>query len=80
MHAENYPILQYRIKKLQSEGRGDAHAHYESRTAVVEEEAVRRAILYSYESKTKLHIAHLASERALAAVAEAKRRFQPVTA
>lgn len=80
VHAENDPILKYRIKKLRSEGRGDAHAHYESRPHVVEEEAVRRAILYAAESKTKLHIAHLSGSRALAAVAEAKRRYQPVTA
>jgi dihydroorotase len=80
VHAENDPILQYKIKKLRSEGRGDAHAHYESRPQVVEEEAVRRAILYAAESKCKLHIAHLSSGRGVAAVAEAKRRHQPVTA
>ena len=80
VHAENDPILQYRIKKLKSEGRGDAHAHYESRPHVVEEEAVRRAILYAAESKCKLHIAHLSSVRGVAALAEAKRRYQPVTA
>ena len=80
VHAENDPILQYRIEKLKSEGRGDAHAHYESRTGVVEEEAVRRAIMYAAESKCKLHIAHLSGERALAGLAEAKRRYQPVTA
>ncbi len=73
VHAENDPILQYRIEKLKSEGRGDAHAHYESRTGVVEEEAVRRAIMYAAESKCKLHIAHLSGERALASLAEAKR-------
>ena len=80
VHAENDPIVQYRIKKLTAEGKSDAHAHYESRTNVVEEEAVRRAILYAGESNTKLHIAHLSGEGALSTVAEAKRRFQPVTA
>ncbi len=80
VHAENDPILQYRIAKLKSQGRGDAHAHYESRTHIVEEEAVRRAIMYAAETKCKLHIAHLSGQQALAAVAKAKRNYQPVTA
>ena len=80
VHAENDPVLQSKIRKLKSEGRGDVHAHYESRPPVVEEEAVRRAILYAAESKCKLHIAHLSSDRGVTAVAEAKRKYQPVTA
>lgn len=80
VHAENDPIIRYRIKKLTGEGRIDAYAHFESRANVVEEEAVRRAILYASGSKTRLHIAHLSGDGALAAVAEAKRKYQPVTA
>ncbi len=80
VHAENDPILQHRIKKLRDSGRIDARAHYESRPAVVEEEAVQRAILYAHESNCKLHIAHLSSSRGVAHLREAKLRKQPVTA
>ena len=80
VHAENDPILQYRIRKLKGEGRSDAHAHYESRTHIVEEEAVSRAIMYAKEAGNKLHIAHLSSIRGVGLLREAKRRKQDVTA
>jgi dihydroorotase len=80
VHAENDSILQYRTQKLKSEGRRDAHAHYESRPDVVEEEAVRRALLFAAESECKLHIAHVSGKRTLEALLEAKRKYQPVTA
>jgi dihydroorotase len=79
VHAENDPILQYRIGKLRKQGRGDAYAHYESRPYIVEEEAVNRAILYARETKCKLHVAHLSSMQGADAVREAKQRKQPVT-
>jgi len=80
VHAENDSILQYRIGKLRSEGRVDAHAHYESRPHIVEQEAVTRAIMYAAESSCNLHIAHLSSSRGVAAIESAKRRGQNVTA
>ncbi|HMK83291.1 MAG TPA: allantoinase AllB [Candidatus Bathyarchaeia archaeon] len=79
VHAENDPILQYRIEKLRKQGRGDAYAHYESRPHVVEEEAVNRAILYARETKCKLHVAHLSSIQGVDEVREAKQEGQPIT-
>jgi dihydroorotase len=52
--------------------RGDAKAHYESRPEIVEEEAVHRAITLSREADSKLHIAHLSSERGAEEVRKAK--------
>ena len=80
VHAENDPILQYRIDKLRKEGRGDAYAHYESRPHIVEEEAVNRAILYARDTKCKLHIAHLSSMQGVALLREAKQEGQLITA
>lgn len=80
VHAENGPILQYRIDQLRKEGRSDAHAHYESRPHIVEEEAVSRAIKYARETGCKLHIAHLTCAAGVAEVHAAKLRGQPVTA
>ena len=82
-HAENDSILQYRIEKLKFEGRTDAHAHLESRPSLVEEEAVKRALLYarrSSEKKCKIHVTHLSSESGVEAISEARLRSDPVTA
>jgi len=80
VHAENDPILQYRIRKLRSEGRTDARAHYDSRPPIVEEEAVRRALLYAKETECNLHISHLSSLGGVVAVEEAKRNRISVSA
>ena len=80
VHAENDQILRYLIGKLRNQGRGDVHAHYESRPQIVEEEAVHRAILYAREVKCKLHIAHVSSAAGANAIHDAKQRGQPVTA
>ncbi len=80
VHAENDPILQYRINKLRKQGRRDAYAHFESRPQIVEEEAVNRAIAYERETKCKLHLAHLSSVQGVDAVRKAKQRRQPITA
>ncbi|HZW58538.1 MAG TPA: allantoinase AllB [Nitrososphaerales archaeon] len=80
VHAENDSILKYRIARLRESGRVDAHAHYESRPEVVEEEAISRAVLFAAETKCKLHIAHLSSARGVAILEAAKKRREPVTA
>jgi len=80
VHAENDPILQYRVDKLRKQGRGDAYAHFESRPQIVEEEAVNRAILYARETNCKLHVAHLSSVQGVDVVRKAKQGRQPITA
>jgi dihydroorotase len=73
VHAEDDSILQRRISELRKMKRGDAIAHYESRPEIVEQKAVRRAILMARKTRCDLHIAHLSSAAGAKEVREAKR-------
>ena len=73
VHAEDDSILQYLIAKLRAAGRTDALAHFESRPAVAEEEAVHRALILAREAGCKVHISHLSSGTGAQEVREAKR-------
>jgi dihydroorotase len=73
VHAEDDSILQRRITELRKKKRTDAMAHYESRPEIVEEKAVRRAILMARKTRCNLHIAHLSSSAGAKEVRKAKR-------
>ncbi|MDV3243841.1 MAG: dihydroorotase family protein [Nitrososphaerales archaeon] len=72
VHAEDDPAIQSRVRTLRTQGRTDAHAHFESRPSVVEEEAVQKAISYATEAKCDLHISHLSSRWGTVAVQRAR--------
>ncbi|MDA4122537.1 MAG: dihydroorotase family protein, partial [Thaumarchaeota archaeon] len=79
VHAENESIVRYLAEELRREGRVYPRAHYESRPAVAEEEAVSRALILARSASCLLHIAHLSSAAGVEVLRRAKRKGSPVT-
>jgi dihydroorotase len=77
VHAEDGRMIQQRIASLRARKGGDATAHYESRPAMVEKEAVRRVIDLARKAPCKLHIAHLSSAAGAREVRKAKLARHP---
>ena len=65
LHAENDALLETGIARMQAQGRRDPLAHADSRPAIVEAEAVSRAILFGAEAGAHVHIVHLSTAAAL---------------
>jgi dihydroorotase len=79
VHAENNHLIDFLTAELQTQGRLDALAHYESRPGYVEDEAAQRAILFAKVTGANLHIHHIGSVGTADAVREAKARGESVT-
>jgi allantoinase len=79
VHAENDPLLQAGLERMQRDGRTDPLAHAESRPPLVEIEAVSRAIVLAEHVGARIHIVHLSSGAAADVVAAAKARGVRVT-
>jgi allantoinase len=58
VHAENDAMLTANMARLRSQGRTDAMAHHESRTPIVEEEAVHRALYLAGHAGARVQIVH----------------------
>lgn len=80
LHAENDALLEAGTARMQAEGRRDPLAHADSRPAIVEAEAVARAIVLGAQAGAHVHIVHLSTAAALEHVRRAKREGAAVSA
>ena len=74
VHAENDAITAGLAEQARSAGRIGARDFLESRPAIAEIEAVGRAIALAGASGCALHVVHVSTGRAVAAIAEARAR------
>lgn len=61
IHAENYAICDFYVKKLQKQGRLDAPAWAEARKILAEKTAIQLGISFSEETGARLHIVHMST-------------------
>ena len=80
LHCENGDVIYELVHQLLSQGNTGPAYHPLSRPAVVEEEAVGRAIALARVAEAPLYIVHLSSGGALKVVADARLRGEPVFA
>lgn len=80
LHAESDALLQAGLEKMEKSGRTDPLAHHDSRPAIVEVEAVNRAIFFAEATGGWVHIVHLSAPAAAELVKQAKARGVRVTA
>jgi dihydropyrimidinase len=74
VHAENGDMLDHCAKNMVAAGRLDPRYYAESRPALAEAEATRRAIDYAGLVGAEIYIVHLSCADALAAVSAARKR------
>lgn len=79
VHAESDGLVRGLAARLRAAGRRDVRAYLASRPVLAEVEAVQRALLLAEETGASLHVVHVSSGRAVAAIAEARRRGVDVT-
>lgn len=80
VHAENFYVIDYLIKKFINEGKIHPKFHALSRPTIAEWEAVSRAIKIAYFANAPLYIVHLSCEEALKEVAHARNQGLPIMA
>jgi allantoinase len=80
VHAENDAIPALLAAQSQAKGEMNARAYLNSRPAMVELEAIGRALLFAEETGCALHVVHISTARGVRMVAEAKTRGVNVTA
>jgi dihydropyrimidinase len=80
VHAENGDMLDHCTRTMLAAGRRDPRYYAESRPALAEAEATRRAIDYAALVNAEIYIVHLSCADALEAVSRARRRGQRVWA
>jgi allantoinase len=80
VHAENDAIPALLGAQAQARGETTARAYLNSRPAIVELEAIGRALLFAEETGCALHVVHISTARGVRMVAEAKARGVNVTA
>jgi dihydropyrimidinase len=74
VHAENGDMLDYCTARLLAEGRHDPRHYADSRPALAEAEATRRALDYAELVGAEVYIVHLSCRAALEAVRAARQR------
>lgn len=79
IHAENFSICDYYVKKLQAEGRKDGPAWADARKLLAEKVAIELGISFSEETGARLHIVHMSSGIGSILIGEGKRRGLNVT-
>ena len=72
VHAENGPIINYRMARLVEQKKLAVHFFPRSRPNLVEEEAVRRAITLSRAADGRLYVVHLTTRQGLEAIIRAR--------
>jgi allantoinase len=79
LHAEDRDLVQRRTASLQTAGRRDAKAYYESRSDPAEIDGARHGIEIAQETRCALHVVHVGSAAAAQAVLEARRKGADIT-
>jgi len=79
IHAENFAMCDYFVKKLQREGRMDGPAWAEARMELAEKVAIELGISFSEATGARLHIVHMSTGIGAKLVGEAKKRGLDVT-
>jgi len=74
VHAENGPVIQALVDEAVAQGLKAPKYHAVTRPAILEGEAVHRAICLAELAETPLYIVHLSAAQSLAAVTEARDR------
>lgn len=79
IHAENYAMCDYYVKKFQRDGRMDGPAWAEARLELAEKAAIQLGISFAEETGARLHIVHMSTGIGAKLVGEAKKRGLDVT-
>ncbi|WP_026476199.1 dihydroorotase [Alkaliphilus transvaalensis] len=79
IHAENFAMCDYFVKKFQKEGRLDGPAWAEARLVEAEQAAIELGINFSQATGARLHIVHMSSGIGAKLVGEAKKKGLNVT-
>lgn len=79
IHAENYAMCDYYVKKFQKEGRLDGPAWAEARLELAEKAAIQLGISFAEETGARLHIVHMSTGIGAKLVGEAKKKGLDVT-
>lgn len=79
IHAENYAMCDYYVKKFQEEGRTDGPAWAEARLELAEKAAIQLGISFAEETGARLHIVHMSTGIGAKLVGEAKKKGLDVT-
>ena len=78
IHAEDDEIARWLTKKYVREGKTRGAYIAETRPALVEEAAIRRALLLAERSGSALYVLHVAAGAGVEAIAEARNRGRPM--
>jgi len=79
IHAENFAMCDYFVKKFQAEGRMDGPAWAEARLVEAEQSAIELGINFAQSSGARLHIVHMSSGIGAKLIGEAKKKGLSVT-
>jgi len=79
IHAENFAICDYYVKKLQRDGRMDGPAWAEARLELAEKVAIQLGISFAEETGARLHIVHMSTGIGAKLVGEAKTKGLNIT-
>lgn len=79
VHAENFSICDYYVKKLQKEGRKDGPAWAEARKILAEKVAIELGISFAEETGVRYHVVHMSTGIGSILVGQAKQRGLKVT-
>ncbi|MCT4593557.1 MAG: allantoinase AllB [Anaeromicrobium sp.] len=80
IHAENFAMCDFYVKKFEKEGRTDGPAWAEARMALAEKVAIQLGISFAEEVGARLHIVHMSTGVGAKLVGDAKKRGLDVTA
>ncbi|MBP2643232.1 MAG: phenylhydantoinase [Firmicutes bacterium] len=80
VHAENYYVIDYLVKKFKAEGKIEPIYHALSRPNLAETEAVSRAITMATLAEAPLYIVHLSCKESLEELKRARAAGLPVMA
>src|SRR5699024_7027742 len=79
IHAENFAICDFNVKKLEKEGRMDGPAWAEARSELAEKVAIELGISFAEDTGARLHIVHMSTGIGAKLVKEAKMKGLDVT-
>ncbi len=79
IHAENYAMCDYYVKKYQREGRTDGPAWAEARLELAEKVAIELGISFAEHTGARLHIVHMSTGIGAKLIGEGKKRGLNVT-
>jgi allantoinase len=79
VHAENFAICDYYVKKFQADGRMDPPAWSEARNELAEKVAIELGISFSEATGARYHVVHMSTGIGAHLIGEAKKRGINVT-